>query len=425
MFQNSGLSLNQAPPIEVVLRFFIAGAFFGVIGGFALAVLGDSFLEFSSSGTLALTHIFTIGVMLSFMLGALFQMLPVLASVVINEPKKKSLKVQYGLIFGFILLAVGFFDSFYLSIGGAILVATIIFVSILMLKELLKVKTHSPSSKGMAFALFNLILLTVFALILVLIRGGVLGLNIDYLSLKELHFSFGLLGWIVLLIIAVSFQVVEMFYVTKAFPKRFANSISLLVTALLILKLLLITFSQKLALVADISIGILILAYGVVTLKNLFNQKRRVIEATILFWRVGVGALVVFGLLFVVNAILNNSLINQAEIITFATFAFSIIFGMVYKIVPFLVWFHLNAQGYFNAPMMHEVISPKYSKAHFYLHLATIFFSIISLFIPTIWSGVGMLLGVSFGVVFVSIYRAWHKYLDTKKSGQKMEFNFS
>ncbi len=36
----------------------------------------------------------------------------------------------------------------------------------------------------------------------------------DFLALRQLHLGLGLLGWIALLILSVSFQVIEMFYVT-------------------------------------------------------------------------------------------------------------------------------------------------------------------------------------------------------------------
>jgi uncharacterized membrane protein YesL len=68
--------------------------------------------------------------------------------------------------------------------------------------------------------------------------------------------------------------------------------------------------------------------------------------------------------------------------IFFTSFALSIVFAMFYKIVPFLTWFHLNSQGYFTAPMMHEVIHPKTAKKHLYIHLSTIVTFILSTFIP-------------------------------------------
>ena len=86
MFQTSGLSLDQAPPISVVLRFFLGGSLFGIAAGLWLLVHGESALIPAASAGQIMTHLLTLGVMLSFMLGALFQMLPVLDDLVYPDP---------------------------------------------------------------------------------------------------------------------------------------------------------------------------------------------------------------------------------------------------------------------------------------------------------------------------------------------------
>ena len=94
MFQNSGLSLDQAPPISVVLRFFLGGTLFGITAGLWLLFQGESALSPSVSAGQIMTHLLTLGVMLSFMLGALFQMLPVLAGIALPDPVKTSIRTQ-------------------------------------------------------------------------------------------------------------------------------------------------------------------------------------------------------------------------------------------------------------------------------------------------------------------------------------------
>ena len=444
MFQNSGLSLTQAPPIGVVLRFFLIGSIFGVAGGVFLAILGAEFFNFSSSTTLALVHIFTVGVMANFMFGALFQMLPVLASVVIKSPAIKSLLTLLGITVGVLALGAGFiYSSDILLIAGVVLASALLSSSNIMINGLIRVKTHTSSSKGMLFALLNLSSLVLVAVIMIIFRTADIDIPLDYLRLKESHITFGIFGWITLLIMAVSFQVVEMFYVTKPFSKSLANFLGIGISGLLFLKLILIFFAGDfLDKGINILLGIATLVYAILTLKNLFNQKRRVIEATILFWRAGIISLAIFSIIWTVYSLLEIPaiaytlphhfftfvgwfhIIDGGMVIAFFAFAFSIVFAMVYKIVPFLVWFHLNAKGYFNAPMMHEVISPKYSKAHFYFHLVIIAFALISLPFPHLWQGVGVLLSVSFGFIAFALVRAWLKYKDVEKNGQKMEFNF-
>jgi hypothetical protein len=277
---------------------------------------------------------------------------------------------------------------------------------------------------------------------MIIFRTADIDIHLDYLRLKESHIAFGVFGWITLLIMAVSFQVVEMFYVTKPFSKPLANYLGLGITILLVLKLVLLFFDKNfLNGSINILLGVATLSYSILTLKNLFNQKRRVIEATILFWRVGIISLGVFSTLWIIKNILDFPAITDALpyhylsfngwfylvygllIILFTTFSFSIVFAMVYKIVPFLVWFHLNAKGYFTAPLMHEVISPKYSKAHLYFHLVVVLLSLFSLAFPHLWQLVGVLIAVSFGVIAFALIRAWLKYKDVEKNGKRIDFN--
>jgi hypothetical protein len=109
--------------------------------------------------------------------------------------------------------------------------------------------------------------------------------------------------------------------------------------------------------------------------------------------------------------------------ILFASFALSVVFSMFYKIVPFLTWFHLNSQGYFTAPMMHEVIHPKTAKKHFWIHLSSIISLIISIFIPNIIFLSGVLVSISFIWVSYQIIYAYRLYIKTQKSEEKFDFN--
>ena len=161
MFQNNGLSLDQAPPISVVLRFFLGGSLFGLAAGIWLTLQGPVALDPATPAALILTHLLTLGVMLSFMLGALFQMLPVLAGVAFRDPTLLAIRSQWPLIFGTLLLLSAFATTegtLYL-LAALLLGVGLLPVAGRMLRRLLELKDHSPSSRGMGFALYNLLLL--------------------------------------------------------------------------------------------------------------------------------------------------------------------------------------------------------------------------------------------------------------------------
>jgi len=62
VFDQNGLSLDQAPPITVVFRFFIFGALFGIGSGLFLAWQGPAALEPAETAGRIMTHLLTLGV---------------------------------------------------------------------------------------------------------------------------------------------------------------------------------------------------------------------------------------------------------------------------------------------------------------------------------------------------------------------------
>ncbi len=415
MFNNSGLSLEQAPPIKVVLRFFLTGSLFGIAAG--LMMFLPNLNSITSPQALALTHTLTLGVMASFMFGALFQMLPVLAGVHIKMAEKFSLRVHYGLILGTIFLIISFFKplKIYYILAFLFLGFSIFATAIAMAVQLFKIE-QSNSSRGMLFALLSLFFTAFLGFLMLAARGGA-AFDFNYLYLKTAHFSFGLFGWIALLIISVSFQVIEMFYVTPPYPKKYAKYLPFTVFYLLLLNLILYTFNANLKLIQMLVI-FLIAIHTVFTLSRLKQKKRANTDATVMFWTLAM----VSYILFFVSYILNAGAVLSA--VFFLFFALGVLFAMVYKIVPFLVWFHLNAQGYFDAPMMHEVAPPKYAKINYYMLFGALVSFLVSNIIDFFWIAGAVLFTLSFMMLFFIIYSGWHKYLYVLKNGKKFDLNF-
>jgi len=421
MFNNNGLSMDQAPPVKVVLRFLLTGSLFGIVGSLMLLFFAKDVGDYSSTQALATTHIFTLGVLASFMFGALFQMLPVLCGVSIKVPELLSMRINWALIFGTILLIASFFTNYatlYL-LASALLAFATFGTALAMLKRLVKIE-HSNSSRGMMLALFSLALTAFLGLLLIAIRSG-FNINIDYLAIKSIHFNFGLFTWVALLIISVSFQVIEMFYVTPPYPQKYAKLMPKILIALLILTAIIALFAPNSLFLVELATSVLLALHAILTLQRLKQKKRAVTDATILFWALGMGSLIAFCATLILNTFFNIPTLLIATLYLF--FALSILFAMAYKIVPFLVWFHLNAQGYFDAPMMHEVAHPKYAKANLYLFTAALVLLIFNS--QTLIFQIGaFLLTISFFMLSLMIYRAWQKYLYVLENGKKFEFNF-
>lgn len=416
MFKQNGLSLDQAPPIVVVFRFFFMASIFGIIAGFEILYYQNSIFNPTSVGALTLTHTLTLGVMLSFMLGALFQMLPVIAGVVLDYPIKRSLAIQVPFFIGVISLLLAFNLNYqYLYITSSIFLGFSLFSAIFMMSyRLIKIPNHTPSSRGMVIALISLFVTVLLALYLTKTLSGY-GDGLLFQDIKNIHIHFGLFGWIGVLIFSIAFQVIEMFYVTPSYPEILGKYSAYLIFLLLI--------STAFYPILNNLLYLLFISFSLLTLYRLTQKKRKLSDATIFFWRMGLSSLVlsmVFLVIYSFNPVLE--ILNIVNIL-FVSFGLSIVFAMLYKIIPFLTWFHLNSQGYFKAPMMHEVIHPKTAKKHFWIHFSTIISLIISIFIPMFIFISGVLVIISFSWIAYQIIHSDLLYKKIENSGEKFEFS--
>ena len=87
---------------------------------------------------------------------------------------------------------------------------------------------------------------------------------------------------------------------------------------------------------------------------------------------------------WVIDDFFDHKYIVIVSILIGGGFIFTIMIGMLYKIVPFLVWFHLNAKGYMSIPTMNDMINKKLSKIQFILFIISLIGFIISFFIPSL-----------------------------------------
>jgi hypothetical protein len=423
VFSQNGLSLEQAPPLSVVFRFFFLGSLFGILAGILLFFYQTDIFDASTTAAVTFTHLLTLGVMLSFMFAALFQMLPVIAGLTLSSPVKRSNLLLYPFSLGVITLLLGFnfpHSTWLYSASSLLLGISLLNIIIPMLKNIFALKNHSASSKGMSASLLALGITILLALYLL---GTLSGYNSGayYMQIKTAHYSFGLFGWVSLLIISISFQTIEMFYVTPPYPKIVSMYLPVGILFLLLGSTITALFIPGIWILSEILLALLLSAYALLTLKRLTQRKRPLTDATVWFWRMGLSSLILSMLSNLILNLTELSLLKSLSYIFFVSFALSIVFAMFYKIVPFLTWFHLNSQGYFTAPMMHEVIHPKTAKKHLYIHLATIITFIASLFFPPLIFAAGALTILSFGWLSYQIIHAHVLYKKTQETGEKFD----
>ena len=341
-----GLSVHQAPPFVIVALHFLTACIFWLISSFLELYL---FLKKELNLPL-LVHTHLLGFALITMFGALFQMLPVVAGAVIKEPLKKALPSYLLLLFSVFVFLVGFSkgDRNILNFGATALLISILFISSLMMYHLLPKKSFLPAVRGFKFSLSFLLAGTLF---------GYLFLLLGEPALFKLHYSFMLWGWVGGLIVSVSFQVIETFYTTPPYPKYLAWYFH----PLLLLSLLVFQLGEES--IYRLPIFLLYTFYALTTIYLLLKSKRKVLEYTPRFWLLGMILLLSACALFLIGEFI-------PFLLAFGLFFSAIIVGMMQRIIPFLVWFHLSGFGIKSAPLMFEILPPLRQGLTFYSFLA-------------------------------------------------------
>lgn len=400
----ASLSTEQAPPISVPLRFFTAAPLFLLLAALILVSGADNpFANMRSPALLAATHCITLGFMAMVMLGAMQQILPVVIGCPMPASRLTAWLSFLPLIAGALLLPAGFMlgKPVLLSLAWPLLgfaLTTFIIASLISL-------ACSPAYNATKTA----ILLSVIALGgaitlgMLLAHGYATGLPLPYAKLSIAHIGLSLGGWVMLLIIGVSFQVVPMFQLTPNYPKWLANSLTpavFIALLLSLLSLLLEPMPNWVAIIAQSLFWFLAGSYAVTTLWLQNKRRRRVADAALSFFRTGMVALLCaapFALATLLFPDIDH-LATLSALLFMLGFAMSLMHGMLYKIVPFLVWFHLFRGGVKSGvPNMKQIIPETWMWQHLRLHRGTL---LAALFAPW-WNAATWL--VAFGLLLQGI----------------------
>lgn len=348
------LSLDQAPPFKAIYPFFVMASVWGVIAGIILMGIGFDAFENGSLNVFALLHCVVLGMFFSVMIGALFQMSPVLVGIKINNSVIYSRVILLFLNVGVIILSVAFTtgEAHFFALASA-LFGALLLVVLWIFRSYFSRALNMATAKAMRYALISLLI------------GGSVGCSVAYslstqgvmVYLAPLHGVWMSYGWIMMLIMGVSYQVISMFYVTPPYPQKCTALMSPLMIGVIAM-----TFIVGLIGLFDYRwltflLDLMVIGWGVVTLKNIAHRKRKMIEPPLWFWIMGVTLLIIGSMAHTLLTLQNEDLKVVVLVVSLCG-VWSIMQGMILKIIPFMTWFHLTNQGVEDAPMMRDLINP-------------------------------------------------------------------
>lgn len=417
----SALSLEQAPPISVPLRFFLTAPLFGLLAAGVLAAAGPAALTSRwHPALLAATHLITLGVLALCMVGALLQMLPVVAGAVLRRPVRIAWLLHPPLVIGTLLLAAGFaWGRTDIALAALPLLAwSLLALTVHGLAALGAAPVRNATTRGMRMALAALAVTVSLGLLAAWHYAGHGTLALPVLA--DVHLSWGLLGWVGLLVIGVAYQVVPMFQMTPPYPPWLARvldaAILLGLCALSVGRLWDVPAAQFLALVVLLA-GFL--SFALATLHLQQKRRRRQADVTLRFWRVAMASLLAAALATTLAWLVPAW--DQAPvrplfvgILWIMGFALSAVNGMLYKIVPFLVWLHLQSRhpprG--STPNMKQVIADAQARHQALAHEVALLLLAAAPFLPALFYPALAASALSFLLLGRNLLAAWRCYLD-------------
>jgi hypothetical protein len=382
------LSFEQAPPISVPYRFFLTAPLFGAVAGLVLVVLGPpTFQSRWSPGALAMTHLVVVDFMLQVMCGSLLQFVAVVAGASIWRPRLVAAVVHPLITAGAILLACAFLFErpvLFLLAAAVFVTAVGLFLTV-MAAALLRTPARGTSIHVLRLAVLGLLVTVVLGATLAVTLGltGDLHLPWPLLTLIDVHVAWGLAGWALMLVIGVSYLVVPMFQLTPAYPVWFARALPAGLFAVLCLWTLQLAAGPDTAPAWRPGVALagvlLAAAYAVATLALQSRRRRRRVDVTFNLWRGAMLSLLVFAVSWMAFAAVPRLGEDPRAPLWLGVLALpgvflSVISGMLYKIMPFLNWLHLQQHGGIGRalPNMKQMIPEASMRGQMRLHFAAL-----------------------------------------------------
>lgn len=407
MSATNSLATAYSPPFKIVAKYFIAAIFSFVLLNFlpiwkASSIGGHHFQPI----ILGLTHIATLGWITMIIFGALFQLIPVVLEVELFSEKLAELQfwIYSAGVIGLVISFWVFEPRPYAIIFASILNIAMIIFLVNIIGTLLKVKKWNITGYYIVSAVFYFCVTAVAGLLLA-INMAFPSPQINHFKYLNIHAIIAFVGWVTMIIMGVSYKLIPMFTLSHGYSLTPAKYTLALVNLGIIGASIAINFKDP-GILFDISLMI-IAASLMIFLYQIFliikSRIRKRLDVGMKFSAIAYSMLGVVILLGIVITFVSyykvvNTTLIFGYLIMFGFISFLIV-GQMYKIVPFLVWYHKYSDkvGIEKVPMLKDLFDEK--KA--YLGLYIMFAGTVAVVISFLLNEPTALL-ISFTLMFIS-----------------------
>lgn len=380
-----------SPPFRIVIKYFITAIISFIV--FNLMLLVD---YKSISGhhfqpkILSINHILTLGFITMIIFGAMFQLVPVVLEVKLFS--NILAEIQFWIYsIGVILLAYKFYffsSSLSFEFPAILLSIAMTIFTINIVLSMIRVKKWNITGTYLASALFWL-LITALAGYLLSKNLDTPFIKINHLQYLKLHAITAFVGWVSMVVMGVSFKLIPMFTLSHGYKLNLAKWTFYLVNIGLLGINWIMHYPETG--IYNLIFGFLVFIGLVLYLIQIFiifkKRVRKKLDiglkfSAFAFIIMGISALLNFSFLFYDYEAIKNLTLIYGFLVLIGYISFLII-GQMYKIVPFLVWYHKYSSkvGIEKTPMLKDMFDEKLAEIQFYMMIIGLIILIPSLFL--------------------------------------------
>lgn len=370
-------SLN-APSSSVVVPHFLIGGTAWLLALILLFMYPESFTQhYFNFKLLAITHLLVLSWITTVILGALYQLLPVILLVKLYSErlaKTSLILLQIGSIGLVICFWYGIL-TFPIVLFGIIICLAIVLFALNILLTSLQSTVQRIEKRFITTSVFWLFL-TVSLGLLLAFNLAFPFLNTSHLELLKVHAHIGIIGWFIQLIMGVATVLIPMFMLSHNLGKKKLTVVYFFINSGLIVGITshLIQFPYGVSIAFGLGIAGLILFLAFILNAYKVRVKRKLdigLKKSMLAF-----ALLVLTIPFsILNLFTNNTteiVISTAYISTLIIgFISTLIMAQTYKTLPFIIWLkeYKKVIGKEKTPLPKDLYSSTIATWHYWLHL--------------------------------------------------------
>ena len=405
----TGLNVGKAPKNSAVLPFYGGAAFFFLVWSILLLLtFTTSVPHYFNNHILSIVHLAALGWGTMIIFGAAYQLLPVICENNLYSSRLAFISFLF-LSSGVVLLSTSFWFFWLgwmmITGGSLILVAALLyFVNVIQTAQ---IRFHSSWERLFVFSSSLWLLFTIIVGVLLAINLRYSFFSSNHLEILKLHAHAGLAGWFLQLITGISIKLIPMFLLGKS------NKTNLLKWSFILQNSGLILFltdgyffggvSER-SLIYGLLIVIGIILWFIYIIDVLKKRIKKKIDDSMRHTFV---SLICLAIAIILIPILYYSVSIKWVFIyglfLFAGWISSIILGMTFKTLPFIVWNdrYKKLNGLAKIPLPRNLFNEKLLKYQFWIYISSLYIIALSLIFE---QDITLKIGLALWLVVAIIY---------------------